>query len=186
MKKWLIPALCALVLVGLVVGAYFLYDSLSEDHAPEDQVSSDAPAPEDRPAAPDFTVYDQNGKAVKLSDLRGKPVVLNFWASWCGPCKSEMPAFDEAYRQLGDDIHFMMVNLTEGRRETVDTAKEFLATTDYTFPVYFDTDISAAIQYTTGSIPITYFLDSEGRLVAYASGAINAEMLARGIDMITE
>ena len=68
MKKWLIPALCALVLVGLVVGAYFLYNSLSEDHAPEDQVSSDAPAPEDRPAAPDFTVYDQNGKAVKLSE----------------------------------------------------------------------------------------------------------------------
>ena len=89
--------------------------------------------------APDFTVLDYDGKEVKLSAFKGKPVVLNFWASWCGPCKSEMPDFNEIYQEYKDQICFMMVNLTDGTQETMEKAKAYVDGQGYSFPVYFDT-----------------------------------------------
>ena len=134
--------------------------------------------------APDFTVYTAAGEAVKLSELRGKPVVVNFWASWCGPCKSEMPDFEEAYLQLGQDVQFVMVNLTDGDRETVQTATDFISAQGYTFPVFFDTKYSAANAYQVRSIPATYFINAEGHVVAQFTGAMNAEQLQQGIALI--
>lgn len=134
--------------------------------------------------APDFVVTDIDGNEVKLSDFQGKPVIVNFWASWCGPCKSEMPDFEEMYQQYGEEIHFVMVNMTDGSRETVEVASEFIAEQGYTFPVYFDTQYSAAITYGVTSIPATYFIDAQGNAVAYARSVIDAETLQMGIDMI--
>ena len=134
--------------------------------------------------APDFTVYDKDEKAFKLSDFFGKPIVLNFWASWCGPCQSEMPDFEKKYSELGGDIHFLMINLTDGSRETFSSATEFISKKGYTFPVYYDKDIDAANKYRVYSIPTTYFIDKKGNLIAQASGAINALTLQKGIDMI--
>ena len=145
---------------------------------------STTPSTTEIPLAPDFTVYDIDGKAYKLSDFRGKPVVLNFWASWCGPCKMEMPDFNTSYGQLGEEIHFLMVNMTDGSQETRESASSFIAGTGYTFPVYYDTDYEAAIAYSVYSLPTTYFIDAEGYAVAQATGAIDAETLQRGIDMI--
>ena len=134
--------------------------------------------------APDFTVYDLDGNEVQLTDFFGKPIIVNFWASWCGPCKMEMPDFDAAYNTYKDDIVFLMVNMTDGSRETVEVASEFIADSGYTFPVYYDTQYSAAITYSVASLPTSYFLNSQGELVAHAKGAIDAETLQRGIDMI--
>ena len=134
--------------------------------------------------APDFTAYDLEGNAVSLSGFRGKPVILNFWASWCGPCKSEMPDFQEKYGQYGEEIHFLMVNLTDGSQETVETAQGFVDGQGYTFPVYFDTDYSGAMSYGVNAVPATYFIDEEGNLVAYGKGALTGETLQRGIDML--
>ena len=133
--------------------------------------------------APDFTVYDIAGNEVHLSDYIGKPVVLNFWASWCGPCQSEMPDFNEVYAELGDEIHFLMVNMTGGR-ETIDTASAFIEEQGYSFPVFYDTESDAAMTYGVYSLPTTYFIDAEGYGIAQAIGAINRETLQKGIDMI--
>ncbi|MBR3806430.1 MAG: TlpA family protein disulfide reductase [Clostridia bacterium] len=133
---------------------------------------------------PDFTVYDSEGNAVRFSDLLGKPTVLNFWASWCGPCRSEMPDFEEKYLELSGEVSFVMVNLTSGSRETLSAAKSFIADRGYTFPVYFDTEGDAALAYQVYSIPTTFFIDAEGNLVAQATGAIDAETLQAGIDLI--
>ena len=137
-----------------------------------------------RVKAPDFTVYDANGNEVKLSDYLGKPVVLNFWASWCGPCKMEMPDFEEKYQELGEDVQFLMINLTDGTGETLESASSFIASQGYTFPVFYDTSSIAAATYGISSIPTTFFIDAEGFAIAQASRAIDGDTLQRGIDLI--
>ena len=94
-----------------------------------------------------------------------------------------MPDFHEKYLEHGENIHFLMVNMTGGR-ETLDSAKSFISEKGYTFPVFFDTDSNAALVYSVYSLPTTYFIDAEGYLVAQATGAISADTLQRGIDMI--
>lgn len=136
--------------------------------------------------APDFTVQDADGTAHKLSEYKGKPVVLNFWASWCGPCRMEMPEFDEVYKARGEEVHFLMVNMTDGNRETVKTASEFVSKQGYSLPILYDTAHDAAQTYGVFSIPCTYFIDADGMLTAQARGAINKETLERGIDMIVK
>jgi len=190
----------ALLLVVLIAGASVLYARLG-DGAKPDQLQpqggtatttangttaatggTTAPQTPTTPA-PDFTAYTAAGEAVKLSEYKGKPIVLNFWASWCGPCQSEMPDFDAKHKALGDKVQFLMVNMTGGR-ETLATAKKFIADKGYTFPVLYDTEADAATVYGVYSLPTTYFVDANGNLVAQATGAIDAETLQRGIDMI--
>ena len=191
-----------LVFVLLIGGAYVLYNQLgsrmdmpqlatqsgqAQDEAGDNQ--AEAGESEDKAEsalAPDFTVYDLNGNPVKLSDYRGKPVVLNFWSSRCGPCLMEMPDFQEAYEDLGEEIHFLMVNVTDGSWDTVDSASAFIAENNYTFPVFYDTDISAASAYGVSSLPTTYFIDAEGNGVAYGMGAMDMDTLMSGIEMILE
>ena len=134
--------------------------------------------------APDFTVYDLEGNAHKLSDFRGKPVLLNFWASWCGPCQMEMPDFQKFYESHGDKVHFVIANLTDGQQETVESASAFIAEKGYTFPVYYDTDIDAAMKYGVNAVPVSYFIDAEGYFVAWAQGALSADMLQQGMDLV--
>ena len=185
MNKFLnIVIILGLVLI-LVIGGWLSWNLfLQEEPTVPTETTSAATTQAAESPAPDFTFYDKDGNAYKLSDFRGKPVILNFWASWCGPCKAEMPDFNEAYAVYGDRIHFIMLNLTDGYSETVETATAFLATTDYTFPVYFDTDSAGAITYGISSIPVTWLIDAEGNLIARASAALDADTLQKGIDMI--
>ena len=126
MKKNLMLWALIAAFVLVLGGAYVLYGRLSVQYQPE-QLATQAPeetqdaTEEAKIYAPDFTAVDADGNEVSLSDFLGKPVVLNFWASWCGPCKSEMPEFDEAYLQQGEEIQFLMVNMTDGAQETADT-----------------------------------------------------------------
>ncbi len=136
-------------------------------------------------AAPDFTVQEADGTVHKLSEYRGKPIVLNFWASWCGPCRAEMPEFDEIYRERGAEVQFLMVNLTDGNRETVKSASDFVAAQGYSLPILYDTAQDAARTYGVFSIPCTYFINANGMMTAQARGAIDKETLQHGIDMIT-
>ena len=186
-----------LVFALILGGASVLYNRLGRDMAPEqlaEQAQASKPASDDsdrseesepeKVLAPDFTVYDLERNEVHLSDFIGKPVILNFWASWCGPCQSEMPEFNEEYLALSDDVAFLMVNLTDGTRETVEGASAFIARKGYAFPVLYDTSGEAASAYAVYSIPVTYFIDAQGHAVAQATGAIGASTLRRGLDMI--
>jgi len=140
----------------------------------------------DKPKAPDFTIEDQEGNTVKLSEIvaNGKPIVLNFWASWCPPCIREMPDFDAVYKELGDEVQFMMVDMTDGQRETVETGSKYIEEQGFSFPVFFDTNQEGAISYRIHSIPTTIFIDKDGYMVTAAQGAIDEASLRKGIDMI--
>ena len=184
-----------LALVLLIAGASVLYNRLGEKMAPEQlAVAETAPTEETgtEPAgtappgipAPDITIYDGEGNPVKLSDYFGKPIVMNFWASWCGPCKMEMPDFNEKSQELDGKVQFLMINMTDGGRETVETASAFIDEQGYTFPVFFDTTTEAAYTYGAYSLPTTFFIDAEGNAIAQATGAISGETLQRGIDLI--
>ena len=189
-KKKLLFGCIALVLVLVVSGV--LYRNLSGS-IDSDNLSSQASQNEEQQngentptLAPDFTVLNADGQEVNLSDFRGKPVVLNFWATWCGYCVKEMPAFEEVYQQMGSDIHFLMINVTDGVQETVDKASAFIADSGYTFPVYYDTQYSATLAYGAYSLPMTFFFDADGYAIAQAKGAIDKDTLLQGIEMITE
>ena len=177
-KKLLWTALGLLVVLGL---AGVLYGRLSGGFGAQQLGQADSGQ---KTLAPDFTVYDSQGTAVRLSDYRGTPVVLNFWASWCGPCQREMPDFDAMYQQLGDEVQFLMVNVTDSSRETMITAWDFLAKQGYLLPVVYDTEGEAAAAYGVYALPSTYFIDAEGSAVARANGAIDQETLQKGIDLI--
>ena len=127
--------------------------------------------------APDFTMENVAGEKVNLSDCIGKPVIINFWATWCSPCKSELPAFNTAYQNHGDDIHFLMVNLTDGVDETVEKVKKFVANNNYTFPLYFDTEANGAMTYSVYSIPLTIFIDAKGNLLGGHRGNCSLNIL---------
>ena len=159
-----------------------------ETTAAPDTDAPDTPAdtaPEQNPnQALDFTVQDWEGNMVKLSDFFGKPIVLNFWASWCPPCKAELPDFDDACKKYDGEVVFLMVNMTDNQMETVEVAKDFIKTYGYDFPVYFDVSYEAAMVYGVRSIPQTYFINAEGEAVATATGMISAAQLEQGIGMI--
>ena len=156
----------------------------SSETSPQNSEQSAESSSENKNQAPNFTVYDLDGNEVNLTDFFGKPIIINFWASWCGPCKMEMPDFNEAYTNYKDEIEFLMVNMTDGSRETVEKASSFITESGYIFPVYYDTEYSAAITYSVTSLPTTYFINTEGEAVAHARGAIDAKTLQKGIDMI--
>ena len=156
-KKTLVITL--LTFAVIIIGAAVLYNYLSA------KVSYDSIG-ESTSSAADITVTDESNREVNLSDMKGKPVILNFWASWCGPCQSEMPIFDKIYDRYKNDINFMMVNLTGGR-ETKESASEYIKS------------------YETYSIPVTYFIDADGNIAGYVKGALSEETLLEGIDMIS-
>lgn len=189
-NKKLIATLC--VFVGILLVAGVLYSRMSGQiqsqgivttvtEAPTEAVqeSTEATEAQSHPAV-DFIVKDFDGNDVKLSDYFGKPIVLNFWAYWCGPCQKEMPEFNAKYEELGGEVVFLMVHADP------DTAKgkELVETGGYTFPVVFDETYQAAATYGIRAYPTTFFIDSEGNLQGYHAGIMSAELLQIGIDRI--
>lgn len=207
-KTIILSAVFILMMVGAVVGYQILSsdysaeatehngeitdgkDPESDDQDTSDQNTDDQDAEKDNPEeviqvpvagtlpAADFTVQDWEGGQVSLSDYYGKPIVVNFWATWCGPCKSELPAFDNAYAAYQDEITFLMVNMTDGYSETVVGTKQFIEENGYSFPVYFDTSYEAYQAYGVTAIPMTLFIDADGKLITSQLGAMSESTFA--------
>lgn len=118
--------------------------------------------------APDFELQTADGETIKLSDLRGKPVMINFWATWCGPCQVEMPLFVDAYNKNKDQLVVLGVDV----QEPAEPVRQFMQRFGMTFPVPLDLDGQVSTLYRVRALPTTYFIDAEGRIVRAHRGAI--------------
>lgn len=130
--------------------------------------------------APELTFLDWDGNEVKLSDYFGKPIVLNFWAHWCGPCQREMPEFNAMYEELGGEVTFLMVHMGAA----VEEGKAKVTEGGYTFPVVFDTQSAAAYIYGVSAYPTSFFIDADGNVQGYYVGIMNRSLLQQGVDRI--
>ena len=170
-------------LILLFVIVKYGYEYLSGSYKPEENISSQV----EKKEANDFTVYDEQGNEVKLSDFKGKkPVVINVWASWCGPCQAEMPYFEDAIKKYGDEVEILMINLTDGRRETKDKALKFLKENNLEMDIVFDEDLSAANAYNIMGIPRTVFININGEINYDREGLIDRDTLFTNIEKIIE
>lgn len=162
--------------------------SVPEEEPQREEPQQEGESQEDEPLeALDFTVQDYEGNEVKLSDYIGTPIVLNFWASWCPPCRDEMPHFNKVSEEYAkDELLFLMVDLVDGGRETVEKGKKYVEDNGYTFTVLFDTKQNAAATYGIRSLPTTFFINKDGSIIGGLEGGIDEETLRYGVSLILE
>lgn len=160
--------------------------NIKDANSSQSNISSQEEEEDEKLDIIDFTLYDQYGEAHTLSEYKGKVVFLNFWATWCGPCRSEMPHIEEIYKQYNennDDVVILGVaspNL--GREGSEENIKNFLREGNYTFPVVMDTNGEFAFQYGVSAYPTTFIIDKEGYVKGYIPGAMNKETMEKIIE----
>ena len=168
-------------------------DSDGEDkdnHSVSDSDTSDTAEAEEnkeeKTPAPDFTLVDQNGETHKLSDYKGKTVFLNFWATWCPPCRQEMPDIQALYETYGENKEDLIVlgvanpktdDHPNNQDETQEKVAGILSENGYTYPVAMDTTGDVFSAYGISSFPTTFMIDKEGNVYGYVSGAITADIM---------
>lgn len=126
--------------------------------------------------APDFTLQTLDGSEARLSDFRGKPVFVNFWATWCPPCRAEMPDMQKLYDNM--DIEILAINLTDTEKSEEGVAS-FVEDMDLTFPVLMDTEGEISSAYNVKAYPTSYLLDAEGKISHIAYGAMNYDLMVQ-------
>ena len=147
--------------IGLASFAFML--SSSGAATPDFKVIPKLEEMKDRPLGPDFTLVNPAGKKISLSDFRGKVVLLNFWATWCGPCREEMPAMDKLYREFkGRGFEIVAVNVKDKRED----ALKFLKELKISFPVGLDPAGEVGLLYGAWGMPSTYLIDRKGIVLA--------------------
>ena len=131
--------------------------------------------------APDFTLTDQYGESHTLSDYQGQTVFLNFWATWCGPCKMEMPDIQALYEawdeNAGDLVVLGVAGPNIGREGSAEDIAAFLEENDYTYPVVMDDTGALFYQYGISAYPTTFMIDTEGNVFGYVQGAVSREIM---------
>lgn len=132
--------------------------------------------------APDFTLTSLDGETVTLSDYIGRPVVLNYWATWCPPCRIEMPHLQQASEQYGGRVTFLGINQAEGEQLIRDFRDEY----DLTYPLLLDPNLTAHNLYSAINLPTTVFIDADGVVREVIVGAVNTAVLQDRLERLLE
>lgn len=162
-------------LLVLILGAAWIWISRLPGGNPESGV---IPAPQKGFSAPDFTLQTLAGQTVTLSNLRGRAVVINFWASWCPPCRAEMPALQRAYRDYaGQEVEILAINTSN--QDDENQARIFVGARGLAFPIPLDMEGKVARLYQLSALPTTFFIDARGIIQEVVVGGPLAEALLR-------
>ena len=172
MMKWF-----GLIGVVLVLGLGWIWVSRVQAVAQPDHLQ---PSPAVGYLAPDFELATLDGDVFTLSDQRGTPLVLNFWATWCGPCRSELPSLQDAAERYEGEV--MIVGVDQGEETAV--VQAYVDQMGLSFPIPMDSALEAANIYNVKGMPTTYFVDAEGVIRYIWSGEMNSVILAEGISKI--
>lgn len=148
------------------------------------QEKAEVAGPQPKNLAPVFTVYDAEGNKVMLSDMRGKPTLVNFFASWCGPCKHEMPYFNDCWKEYGEKINFMMIDMCGYGNDTQEAGQKMVDEGGYEFPVYFDLDGDAMVKYGVTAFPTTVVFSADGEALGMQRGVIPEDVLRATLEQM--
>jgi len=170
-----------MVLGVLFISGLVLYTN-SFSHAKTGMIEEidSGEAPQVNAPAPDFELENLTGEVKHLSDFQGRVVVLNFWATWCGPCTHEMPFFQEIHESYASKIAVLAVN----NQESVDRVNPFVEELGLTYEILMDIDGGVATQYQVLGFPTTYFLDSNGIIKYLHVGVLSEEQLDGYLDLL--
>lgn len=179
--------LWVLVVIAVLAAAYSIYNknrllSTSKEPPRVEATTTKAQNTEEKPKAPDFSLKDLNGKTVKLSDYKGKVVILNFWATWCPYCIDEMPDLDKLskeYSKSGETV-ILAIDVQEDAKKV----EKFVSDNKFSLPVLLDTDGSVASAYGISGYPTTFIINKDGTVYGYIPRATDAETLSGVVDKI--
>ena len=174
MERWISHhwAIFSLAILALSAGWIWL------SRPAEDSLNADIPAPQQGFIAPDFTLNAWEGQTVHLADLRNQVVLINFWASWCPPCKAEMPAIQAAYQAYsGQGLAVLGINAAD--QDEVSAARQFAQAAGLTFPLLADESGKVFDLYQVKALPTSFFVDRQGKITSVVVGGPMAEALIR-------
>ena len=183
-KTGLVIAIVALAAVLAI--AVVAYNALAQSNALKDGTSAVTPSDE-APRLEKYnpTVYTENNVPFLLTEIAdGKPLVVNFWATWCPYCIQEMGDYQQLYNEYGNRVSFAFVDCVDGQRETVADGASWLAENGYTLPAYYDVDQDAVRDFGATSLPTTVVASADGEILAVTPGVIDPERMRAALDSL--
>ena len=158
------------MLAAISVGSGYLFNRLAASAG-----SQSLQAPAQSSPAPEFQLETLDGTSIKLADLRGRPVLINFWATWCGPCQQEMPLIEQYYQKYKSDLVVLAVNSAEPQTDV----QTFVTNYNLTFPVLLDPDYKVEDLYRVRAFPTTFFVDKSGTIRYQQIGVLSEGQLVK-------
>ena len=169
--------------IGLLsLGALWILGSAA---SPGSTTNGFIPAPQEGFLAPDFELVTLDGETVALSDYRGKTVLVNFWASWCPPCRSEMPAMEKIYQQNSAE-EFVILAVNDTRQDNLTNITDFVIEQGLTFPILLDNTGEVSAQYQVHSLPTSFFINQNGIIQEIVIGGMNEALLITRFEKLSE
>lgn len=178
-----------LVVLGVLMATGVLYSAMADANPPalaggEDAIEEEEDLEASEEVGPDFddfTFDDEYGQTWSISEFYDKPLVVNFWASWCPPCRAEMPDYQRVYQEYGDQVNFVFLNETDGERETVERAQAYLEEEGLDLPVYYDVRAEGMSTLRISSFPTSLFI-WKGEIVDLYMGTMPEETIIDRLD----